>query len=161
MEWTPAVIAAFVTSSIATIAMWWIYFNIGAEYARDQIAASSDPGRIARFAYTYLHILLVAGIIIVAVADELILAHPVEHEADIPTVLTALGGTATYIVGNALFKRFVFGRWPLSHIVGTGLLFLLALVAFYLTPLAIGSALMAILIVVAAWEYISLRSMRH
>lgn len=161
MEWTPAVITAFVTSSIGTITMWWLYFSIGAEYVRDQIAESADPGRIARFAYTYLHIILVAGIILVAVADELILAHPVEHEADLGAVLTAVGGTAVYVVGNALFKRFAFGRWPLSHLVGMGLLALLAIVAFQLTPLAIGTATMGILILVAIWEFMSLRSLRH
>ena len=56
--------------------MWWIYFNIGAERASRRIARSSDPGRLARLAYTYLHLLLVAGIIVAAVGDELVLAHP-------------------------------------------------------------------------------------
>ena len=56
--------------------MWVVYFNIGAERSSQVIAASDDPGRLARSGYTYLHILIVAGIIVTAVGDELVLHHP-------------------------------------------------------------------------------------
>ena len=56
--------------------MWVIYFNIGAERASRLIASSDDPGRLARNGYTYLHILIVAGIIVAAVGDDLALHHP-------------------------------------------------------------------------------------
>jgi low temperature requirement protein LtrA len=75
---TAATAAAFATAFVGSVAMWWIYFNIGAERARRNISSSSDPGRVARLSYTYLHIPLVAGIIVTAVGDELVLAHPGE-----------------------------------------------------------------------------------
>ena len=56
-------------------------------------ASSSDPGRLGRFAYTYLHIPMVAGIIVTAVGDELVIAHPFGH-ASPDTVATVLGGPA-------------------------------------------------------------------
>jgi low temperature requirement protein LtrA len=56
--------------------MWWIYFHKGAEAGSEQISKSSEPGRLARLAYTYLHMPIVAGIIVAAVADELVLKHP-------------------------------------------------------------------------------------
>ena len=48
--------------------------------ASRQIASSDDPGRIARSGYTYIHILIVAGIIVAAVGDELVLPHPGGHD---------------------------------------------------------------------------------
>ena len=79
--------------------MWWIYFNIGAERGSRHIADSDDPGKVARLAYTYLHLLLVAGIIVVAVGDELVLAHPTGH-TDAKTAAVLIGGPALYLAGN-------------------------------------------------------------
>jgi len=45
---------------VGSIALWWIYFDSGAERAHHRIASSADPGRQARIAYTYLHVLIVA-----------------------------------------------------------------------------------------------------
>src|SRR5207344_3352310 len=98
--------------------------NIGAERASKQIAHSDDPGRLGRSGYTYLHILIVAGIIVSAVADELVIAHPDGH-VDRKTMLVMLGGPALYLLGTALFKRLTAPHLPLSHLVGLGLLVLL------------------------------------
>ncbi len=51
--------------------MWWIYFDIGAERGSHRIAHAADPGRLARIAYTYIHLLIVAGMIVGAVAEGL------------------------------------------------------------------------------------------
>jgi low temperature requirement protein LtrA len=157
MEWSGAVIAAFLVSFLGTVAMWWLYFNIGAEKARHDIEHSDDPGRIARIAYTYLPVLLVAGIVVAAVADELVLAHPVGHHAELPAILVIVGGPALYVVGNMLFKRISFGRLPLSHMVGLALFAALAAIAPLLDPLPLGALATAILILVAVWENVSLR----
>ncbi|MBN8934292.1 MAG: low temperature requirement protein A, partial [Rhizobium pusense] len=92
---TAANLTAFLNSFLSSIAMWWIYFHIGAERASHHIARSDDPGRIARIAYTYLHVLLVAGIILVAVGDELVIAHPGGH-TDAKTAIAVLAGPAFY-----------------------------------------------------------------
>ena len=76
LAWTPPTMAAFLAAFLGSVAMWWIYFDSGAEHGSHRIAGSDDPGRIARIAYTYLHLLIVAGIIVCAVADELVLMHP-------------------------------------------------------------------------------------
>ena len=55
LPWDAPTIAAFAVSFIGSVAMWWIYFNIGAETASRRISRSRDPGRLARFAYTYMH----------------------------------------------------------------------------------------------------------
>ena len=61
---------------LGTVAMWWLYFHIGQERAARVIEHSDDPGRFARIAFTYAHIPIVAGIVVSAVAAELVLAHP-------------------------------------------------------------------------------------
>ena len=38
--------------------------------------ASEDPGRLARDAYTYLHLPIIAGVILSAVGDDLLIAEP-------------------------------------------------------------------------------------
>jgi low temperature requirement protein LtrA len=155
MDWNAATIAAFASAFLGSVAMWWIYFNIGAERAAEYIAASEDPGRHARAAYTYTHLLPVAGIIVTAVSDELVLAHPGGH-VDFKTAATTLGGPALFLVGNLIFKRFLAGSRGLSHMIGLGLLAIAAPLALYVPPLAFGAITTTILIVVAIWETRSL-----
>ena len=76
LTWTTENVGAFVSAFVGSLAMWWIYFHKGAEAGSEQISRSSEPGRLARLAYTYLHMPIVAGIIVSAVADELVLKHP-------------------------------------------------------------------------------------
>ncbi len=158
-RWVASTWTAFAAAVIGSIAMWWIYFDTGAERAQHRITHSSDPGRHARNAYTYLHTPMVAGIIIFAVADEVILAHP-DHGTT-AGIATILGGPACYLLGTALFKWVTNDRRtpPLSHMVGLGLLAALVGPAFghMLTPLALGCATVGVLVLVAAWESIALR----
>ena len=157
MEWNGSVVAAFLVSFLGTVAMWWLYFNIGAGKARHNIEHADDPGRIARVAYTYLPVMLIAGIVVGAVADEVVLAHPVGRHADLSAILVIMGGPALYVTGNMLFKRISFGRLPLSHIVGLGLFVVLATASPALGPLPLSAFATTILILVAAWENVSLR----
>jgi low temperature requirement protein LtrA len=159
LAWTTQTVAAFVVSFVGSVAMWTVYFNIGAERSSHVIATSDDPGALARSGYTYLHILIVGGIIVVAVADELVLRHPGGHDGhtNISTAAAIIGGPLLYLIGNALFKRLSAPNLPLSHLVGIGLLALLAPAALIATPLALSAGATAILIVVAAWEWLSLR----
>jgi len=155
MAWDRVSVAAFVVAFGGSVAMWAVYFNVGAERAGHHIASAADPGRLGRSGYTYLHILIVAGIIVSAVADELVLAHSDGH-VDLKTMLIMLGGPALYLLGTALFKRLTAPHLPLSHLVGLGLLVLLGAAYSVATPLHLAGATTAIMIVVAVWEWMSL-----
>jgi low temperature requirement protein LtrA len=157
LPWTTETIAAFMAAFIGALAMWWIYFNMGAEAGSEQISRSSEPGRLARLAYTYLHMPIVAGIILTAVADELVLTHPADH-SDLKTVLSAIGGPLLFLIGTILFKH-TFRRFlQLSHGVGIALLCVLTWFASGMSPLMLSILTSAILVIVAAWESISLKS---
>jgi low temperature requirement protein LtrA len=159
LEWnahTPAALLAFASAAVSSILMWWIYFDTGAHRARDRITHSSDPGQQGRLAYTYIHIFIVAGIIVSAVADELLLAHG-EHDG---TWIVVLAGPLLYITGTALFKWVMNERRapPFSHLVGLALLAALIWPAHdhRLTTLALGIATTGALLVVAIWESVAL-----
>ena len=156
LVWSAESVAAFISVLAGSIAMWWIYFHTGAEAGSEQISKSSEPGRLARLAYTYLHMPIVAGIIVAAVADELVLKHPGGH-SDVKTVISSIGGPLLFLCGTILFKYSFRGFLQLSHGVGIVVLCVLAWFASDLSPLALSILTTAIMIVVAVWETISLR----
>lgn len=151
LAWDAATVAAFACAFVGSLAMWWIYFDAAAESGTERIVASKDPGRLARVTYTYVHLAIVAGIILSAVGDEFLLAHPLDHHSA-ATAAAVLGGAALYLAGNALFKWSISGNFPYSHAVGTGLFGLTALASPVLPPLAIGAIAAAVLLGVAVWD---------
>jgi low temperature requirement protein LtrA len=157
LTWTAETLGAFASSFVGSLAMWWIYFHRGAEAGSELISRSSEPGRLARLAYTYLHMPIVAGIILSAVADELVLKHPGGH-SDLKTVLSAIGGPLLFLLGTILFKHTIRGWLQLSHGAGIIALGVLAWFAGEMSPLLLSIVTTAIMIVVAAWESISLKS---
>jgi low temperature requirement protein LtrA len=151
--------AAFITSFVGSATMWWIYFDVGAKRGSSMIAASANAGLVARNAYTYLHMLIVAGVIVTAVGDEKMLAHPLGH-ADTAFLLTVIGGPYLFLLGNQAFKWATAGVKypPLSHFVGQILLLGVALGGWFghWQPLTIGISATAALVMTAIWEWFSL-----
>jgi low temperature requirement protein LtrA len=154
--WNTGAVLAFIVAFIGSVAMWWIYFDTGAERGAHRLEHDQDPGRLARTGYTYLHLPIVAGIIVSAVADELLLAHPAGH-IDTRTAWAIIGGPALYVLGNLAFKYLVVGRVPLSHMVGLLLLGTLVPLLDEMSPLALASLVTLALIVTAGWETWALR----
>ena len=151
-------VTAFVSAFLSTVSMWWLYFAIGAERATHHIAHSADPGRLARAGYTYWHIVIVAGIIVAAVADELVLAHPAGHVAT-SYLLAIVGAPALFLLGNGAFKWLSAPNFPLSHLVGLALLAAIAAAEYLMhlfSPLGLSIATTGVLIIAAMWEWRSL-----
>ncbi len=157
--WNGVTVAGFAVGVLGSIALWWIYFDTGAERAHHRMAASNDPGSHARAAYTYLHLPIIIGIIVCAVADEIVLAHP-DHLSN-AGIAAIIGGPAIYLIGTAGFKWTMNDRKypPLSHMVGLALLALLLPVALahLVSALMLSALTTAVMIVVAAWESVAVR----
>ena len=153
--WTASSVAAVLVALVGAIAMWWVYFHIGADAGSQHISKAEDTGRIARLAYTYLHLPIVAGIVVAAVGDELLLAHPDGHSG-IREILSIIGGPLFYLAGVMLFKRGIRGHLQPSHLAGIGLFVVLTPFAQLLTPLVLSATTTAVMLIVAIWEAISL-----
>ena len=158
-DWDAPIVTAFLLAFIGSVAMWWIYFDKGAEEGSERIAASEESGRLARVSYTYIHLLIIAGIIVSAVSDELALAHPLGH-VEAQMAIATIGGPLLFLVGCLLFKKTIRGWFMLSHLVGVAALLLLAFFYGTMPPLVFYGLTTAILCVVAAWETLSLRGRR-
>ncbi len=150
-------LTAFAVAILGSLVMWWIYFDTGARRAAKAFERSNEPRRLARFAWTYVHLPMVAGVVVVAVSDKLLLAHP-EDRPDFESAVVILGGPGLFLLGNFLFKNAISRRWPLSHLVGLALLVvpLPFLPSFLLIALA--GWTVAAMIVVAYLERVFLRS---
>ena len=152
----PGLNLAMINAFVGSFAMWWIYFDIGARRGAHHIEAHDAPGLIGRQAFTYWHIPIVAGIIVLAVADELVLAHPLEAaHADFVAVMTV--GMVLFIGGNMGFKRISSGNpwFPGSHQTGLFVTLALGLWGFLAHPptLVLFAAATLLFIVVAVWEW--------
>jgi low temperature requirement protein LtrA len=94
---------AFGLAFLTTAAMWWLYFDYVAGIAQRRLELAANRTQLARDGYTYLHVVMVAGIIVSAVGDELVIAHPTEQ---LPTteVAVVVAGPALYLLGHVLFR---------------------------------------------------------
>ena len=152
---SPLMVAVFVTAFVGTVAMWWIYFQFGHERAAHRIEHDETPGSLARQAFTYAHIPILAGIILCVVSDEFLFSHS-HDQADMHIAAAVLGGPAVFLIGNLWFKGATTGRPPLSHLVGLVGLALLLLTLPMVVVYQLGILATAVLLVVAIWEYASL-----
>jgi low temperature requirement protein LtrA len=153
VSFTAARIGAFLLAFVGTVALWWVYFDRSAEDSGRRIASSGDPGRLGRSAYTYFHLPMVAGVIVIAVADERVIAHPT-GPGSLAVTATVLGGTALFLFGHLLFKRAVFGTWSLPRLVAIVVLAALIPVGGVVAPLALGCCAAAVIVGVVVADLI-------
>jgi low temperature requirement protein LtrA len=147
--WTFSVVAAFAVGFVLTVSLWGTYFAHDAEAGADAIAAAADPTDVARAAYAYGHGIMVGGIIVVAVAIDLAIAHPTGGVTRTATAATMLGGSGLFLAGSALFTWAVTRSPPTSRLTGIAVLALLSPLALVASPLALLSAATAVVVAVA------------
>ena len=145
-------VGAFVTAVVGSVALWWLYFDRSAGEAAAVIARTADPGRMGRTAYHLIHPVMVAGIIVVAAGDEVVLSEPGAAAAG-STAWLVLGGTALFIAGHAAFKFAVWRvvSWP--RVAAVVMLALLGLAAGSLPALGLGVCAAAVVVGVAATDH--------
>ncbi len=149
---------AFVVAFIGSVTFWWVYFDRGAQISTDVFAHSDDSGRLARSAYTYFHLPIVAGIVLTAVGDELIIAHPTGH-TDSATAAVILGGPALFLLGHMLFKLAIFQQLSIARPAAIAALVLLIPVATVVSPVALASLATAVVIGVAIADIVHYRQL--
>lgn len=147
MESSPESIAAMASAFVATAAAWWIYFDHGERIGSEAIEASDEPGRLARTAYTWVHLAIVAGLVVLSVGDKEALSHP--HAQGLAPTLAVLGGPLLFLVGTVIFRRVLGDDWPLSQLAGIGALAVIAVAALTGTMDALTLAVLASLVLTA------------
>jgi low temperature requirement protein LtrA len=148
---TATVVVCLCVAFLETAALWWLYFGAAAARSSAVMLTCEDPGRLARDAYTYLHVPIVAGIIAVAVGDELLIAAPYDalHGVGLAMVV---GGPAVYLAGESLFRMRLTGEVNPKRLAVAALLVLLAPLGTRVDALVLSAIVAALLTAAAVWE---------
>ena len=141
-----ALMVAFGTSA----ALWWLYFDEVGWRAQRTLSRSHDSGRLARDAYTYLHLPIVAGIIVAAVGNELVIAHP-DDAAGWAGTAVIVGGPVLYLLGHLVFRLRMIHNVTRKRVAATAALVAVAPLGA-ISDLVLGAAVAAILVVLAVAE---------
>lgn len=146
---------------ITVSALWWLYFDVGALFVRRRFRglAGIDRARLARDAYSYLHLPLVGGIVLFAFGLETTLSHPGERLHTVPAVALC-AGAALYLLAHVAVLRRATTRIFRRRTWGTAALVVLTAVALYVPALAALALVTSVCVGVAAAEALSWREDR-
>jgi low temperature requirement protein LtrA len=147
-------VTAFGLAFLSTAALWWLYFNYVATIAQRRLELSPDRTRLARDGYTYLHVLLVIGVIASAVGDELVIAHPTE-ELPGREIAVVVAGPAIYLVGHALFRLRMAGSLSWKRLGGAIACVAVGGVGTFAPALVVVTLLVAVLVAVIVSEHVA------
>jgi low temperature requirement protein LtrA len=156
LELDAGIIVAGLLGVAVASALWWAYFDVVAIVAERRLreADPSEQVRIARDSYTYLHMPMVAGVVIFAVGVKKTLGH-VGDELDWVPAVALCGGVALYLLALSTFKRRNIGSFNWPRLVAAAALVTLAPVATAL-PALLALALVALVSCgLVAYEYVS------
>ncbi|HZB83513.1 MAG TPA: low temperature requirement protein A [Rubrobacteraceae bacterium] len=147
-------VAAFGIAFLATAALWWLYFSAVARIAQRHLELSENRTLLARDAYTYLHVVIVAGVIVSAVGDELVIAHPTEVLPG-SEVAAVVAGPAIYLLAHALFRLRMAGSVSWRRLGGALACLATGLIGSFVPALVVAALLIAVLVAVISSEYVA------
>jgi low temperature requirement protein LtrA len=141
---TAGVIAAAVVGIALAAGQWWAYFDVVALVAARRLASTSgrEQNEIARDSYSYLHFPMIAGIVLIALAEKKTLGHTSEPLKIVPA-FALLGGLAMYLLAHVAF------RYRNIHSLNTARL-VTALIYLALLPVAVEVPALTISVIATA-----------
>ncbi len=160
------VVLAAVLGVAVAAGLWWAYFDHVALAAERNLARAQGHERAvrARDSYGYLHLPMVAGIILVALGMKKTLGH-VEDPLKVVPAVALLGGTALYLLAHVAFRLRTIHRVSTQRIVAAAIALALIPAALELPALATLGILalgLAVLIVYEVHRFAELRDrLRH
>src|ERR687896_1674878 len=158
----PGVVLAAVLGVALAAALWWAYFDLVVLVAERRLSAAKgeERARLARDAYPYLHLPMVAGIIFLALGIKQTLAHVGDPLGTIPAVALC-GGVALYLLGHNAFRLRDVGSVSVPRLVVKVLCLALMPVAVSIPSLVILAATAMLLVALAAYETYHLPELRR
>ncbi|MCW3049391.1 MAG: low temperature requirement, partial [Solirubrobacterales bacterium] len=156
LQLNTARVVAFALAFLATAALWWLYFNLVATIAERRLALADAENRtvLARDAYTYLHVIIVAGILASAVGDELVIAHPTAklHGAQLAAVVC---GPALYLLAHVALRLRLTGSVTGRRLAGALACLAVGAIGTLVPALAVAGLLFAVLVAVIVGDQIA------
>jgi low temperature requirement protein LtrA len=149
----PATIVAFIMAFLASAAIWWLYFTSVARLGEHYLAVSEDRTTLARDGYTFLHVVFAAGIIMTAVGDELVIAHPTEVLPP-KEVIAVAAGPAIYLFALTLFGYRLTGALSKRKLFGTLACVVVGFVGMFSPALVLAGLLIVVLVAVIGSNYL-------
>ena len=142
-------------------ALWWLYFDVAAILTRSRLLQASgvEQARIALHSYSYLHLPMIAGIVLFAFGLEAALHHYSEARDTVPAVALC-GGTSLYLLGHVASLFRTTGRVFRRRTIGALVLLALIPVAVVIPSLAALGLVSAVCSLVVAYEAIRHREHR-
>jgi low temperature requirement protein LtrA len=133
--------------------MWWTYFDSFAATAEARLREDDDPVLRAADAYSYIHLLIVAGIIIFAVGVKLLArSHHLGSPLDDAGRLALCGGVALYLLGNAGFRLRMVGEPSYEKLAIAGALLVLYALSAALPAWSVAAAITVLVGVLCVLE---------
>jgi len=148
-----ATVTAFSAAFVSTVCLWWLYFNYVATVFEHLLVEARDRTTMARDLYTFGHIPIIAGIILCAVGDEIVIAHPTEY-LKTPYLLATVGGPVLYLLAFAPVRWRMSGGLPVKRVTGAAACIAVGVFAeiTHIPALTVGLLLVAVLVAVVVWE---------
>ena len=156
-----AAIAAAALGIVVVSALWWLYFDVAALLARRRLieARGVERARLARDAYTYLHLPMIAGIVLFALGLKTSLGHTGDVLDAVPAV-GLCGGAALYLLAHVAFLFRATGYLFRRRTVAGAVLLALIGAAIAIPALAALGLVSAVCALVVAYEAIRWRAER-
>ena len=158
---TAGVITTALVGMTIAVALWWTYFDwlvIVLEHRLRETTGTAQA-TLARDAFSYLHFVMVAGIVLFAMSLKKALAHYDAHLAVVPA--TALcAGLGAYLLAHVLLRYRISGTIGHGRPVAFAALMVLWPFADNMPALAAMSVAAAIFVVLIAYEAIRYREPR-
>jgi low temperature requirement protein LtrA len=154
LELDAARMTAFGLAFLGTAALWWLYFNYVARIAQRRLELAADRTSMARDGYTYLHVVIVAGVIVGAVGSELAIAHPWDR---LPgnELAAVVAGPALYLLGHVLFRLRLTGTISRKRLAAALGCVAAAAVGLVAPAVAVLAAVVGVLVTVIAAEHVA------
>ena len=161
LQLTAATLTAFALAFLSTAALWWLYFSLVATIAERRLAQAQNRTLLARDAYTYLHVVIVAGIILTAVGDELVIAHP-SSELGSAELVAVVCGPALYLLAHVALRLRMTGTIGGRRLAGALASLPVALIGLFSPALVVAALLVVVLVgVIAADMVVAVRRRRR
>ena len=142
--------------------MWWLYFDVVALVAARKFASLSGrlKANMARDSYSYIHLFMVFGIVLVALGLKKTL---LDIDSPLKTIVSAalFGGMALYLLAHVAFRLRNIGTLNVQRLVVAVLLIALIPIGVLLPSLTALIILAGVLIALVTYEAIRFREMRH